>query len=97
MPGTRGRKLPILVLVVLVLLIAVPVLAQSGGSYDLGWSSIVGGGGTSTGGSFSLGGTIGEPDAGQMAGGVYTLSGGFLGGDPAVVPEYRSYLPLIMR
>src|SRR5438045_6444519 len=54
--------------------------AQVGGSYDLSWSTIDGGGGTfSTGGSYSLGGTIGQPDAGSMSGGAYTLTGGFWG------------------
>ncbi len=56
------------------------VLGQSGGDYDLSWSTIDGGGGTSTGGNYSLSGTIGQPDAGTMAGGDYTLTGGFWGG-----------------
>jgi hypothetical protein len=53
--------------------------AQSGGSYDLSWSKIAGGGGTSTNAQYALTGTIGQPDAGSMSGGNYTLQGGFWG------------------
>jgi len=48
--------------------------------YDLSWSTIDGGGGTSTGGNFTLSGTLGQPDAGMMSGGDYELTGGFWGG-----------------
>jgi len=52
--------------------------AQSGGPYDLTWSTIDGGGATAvTGGVYSLGGTAGQPDAGLSTGGVYSLQGGF--------------------
>jgi hypothetical protein len=47
--------------------------------YSIDWSTIDGGGGTSTGGVYSVGGTIGQPDAGAMSGGNYTLQGGFWG------------------
>lgn len=63
--------------------------AQSGGGYDLTWSTIDGGGVTqSAGGSYELGGAIGQPDAGQLAGGSYQLNGGFwvFAGAPAGVP-----------
>ena len=67
----------ILITLVLLLSSAVPLLAQTGGDYELVWSTIDGGGGRSTGGDFALVGTIGQPDAGEMAGGDYQLSGGF--------------------
>lgn len=54
--------------------------AQSGGGYDLTWSTIDGGGASSTGGAFSLSGTIGQPDAQVapvMTGGAFELNGGF--------------------
>ena len=57
-----------------------PVLsqAQSGGGFDLSWSKIAGGGGTSTNGQYSLSGTIGQHDAGgPLTNGVYSLTGGF--------------------
>jgi hypothetical protein len=69
--------------------------AQSGGGYDLSWSTVDGGGYTwSEGGGYSLGGTIGQPDAGVLSGGGYTLAGGFWGG---VATRYGIYLPLILR
>ncbi len=58
--------------------LAATALAQSGGTYDLSWNTIDGGGATfSSGGSYVLGGTVGQPDAGQMSGGNYALAGGF--------------------
>lgn len=50
---------------------------QSGGQFDLSWSTIDGGGGTSSGGQFQLSGTIGQPDAGALTGGNFKLEGGF--------------------
>lgn len=64
--------------VVGIALLAPPARAQSGGPYDLTWSTIDGGGETVvTGGIYVLGGTAGQPDAGLLTGGVYTLQGGF--------------------
>ncbi|MHC4621384.1 MAG: hypothetical protein ACYTEQ_26885, partial [Planctomycetota bacterium] len=54
-----------------------PVDAQSGGPYELSWSTIDGGGGRSSGGRYVLVGTIGQPDAAYSAGGPYELLGGF--------------------
>jgi hypothetical protein len=48
-------------------------------NYAIDWSTIDGGGGTSTGGGFTVSGTIGQPDAGTLSGGGFTLSGGFWG------------------
>ena len=46
--------------------------------YSIDWSTIAGGGGTSTGGVYSVSGTIGQHDAGgPMTGGSYSLTGGF--------------------
>lgn len=50
-----------------------------GQTYSIDWSTIDGGGGTSTGGTYQVVGTIGQPDAGTMSGGNYTLQGGFWG------------------
>ena len=50
-----------------------------GQSYSIDWSTIDGGGGTSTGGVYAVSGTIGQPDAGTMSGGNHTLQGGFWG------------------
>ncbi len=70
-----------------------PLLAQTGGGYDLTWSTIDGGGGTSTGGGYSLSGTIGQPDASAasaLTGGDLTLTGGFWG---TTLPACTSFVP----
>lgn len=47
-------------------------------SYSIDWSTVDGGGGTSTGGVYSVSGTIGQPDAGgPMTNGQYSVAGGF--------------------
>ena len=80
------------------LLLAATVLAQSGGGYDLAWSTVDGGGYTfSASEGYALGGTAGQPDAGLLSGGGYTLSGGFWRGGAVVTPQYVIYLPLVMR
>lgn len=69
--------------------------AQSGGGFDLGWSSIDGGGGQlSTGGGFEVLAVIGQPDAGVLIGGGYELEGGFLNYDTAQVPVELSVFML---
>ena len=52
---------------------------QAWGQFSINWSTIDGGGGTSTGGVYSVTGTFGQPDAGTTSGGNYTLDGGFWG------------------
>lgn len=54
--------------------------AQSGGQFNLSWSTIDNGGGSSSGGQFALSGTIAQPDAGTLTGGNFTLEGGFWSG-----------------
>jgi len=83
-------------LLVTLLAFAWTALAQTGGSYDLSWWTVDGGGGIVSGGSYTLTGTIGQPDAGGLTGGDYTLGGGFWGGG-AVAAEYKIYLPLVLR
>ena len=58
-------------------LVAGLALAATAQNYSIDWSTIDGGGGTSTGGVYSLSGTIGQPDAGTMSGGPFMLTGGF--------------------
>lgn len=64
----------------LLLLASVAGQAQSGGRFDLSWSTIDGGGGASSGGQFSLMGTAGQPDAGKLTGGNFSMEGGFWSG-----------------
>jgi hypothetical protein len=68
--------------------IAMLALVARAQNYSIDWSTIDGGGGTSTGGVYSVTGTIGQPDAGHMSGGDYTLDAGFWGVIAAVqMPE----------
>jgi hypothetical protein len=78
------------------ILTASPALAQSGGGFDLSWSTVDGGGGTSAGGGFRVTGTAGQPDPGEMAGGSIRVGGGFWGGGFAA-EDYDIYLPLVLR
>jgi hypothetical protein len=76
-------------LTVLVLVTALPgvgfggrTLAQSGGGYDLGWGTVVGGGGTVSGGAYALMSLAGQPEVGTtLSGGDYDLTGGFWPGE----------------
>ncbi len=54
-------------------------ICTASAQYSINWSTLDGGGGTSTGGVYSVSGTIGQPDAGTMSGGNYAVSGGFWG------------------
>ncbi|MDW8290343.1 MAG: hypothetical protein RMM06_06435 [Armatimonadota bacterium] len=71
-----------IVIMTLTVLALASALAQSGGSYDLSWGVIAGGGATfSTGGNFSLGSTVGQPVAFGASplhtGGALDLTDGF--------------------
>jgi hypothetical protein len=72
-------------------------LAQTGGGYDLSWSTVDGGGGTISSGGYQLIGTIGQPDAGaSLTGGSYTLTGGFWPGAAKNI-NYALYLPIVLQ
>jgi hypothetical protein len=73
-------------------LLSVLGFRASAQNYTIDWSTVDGGGGTSTGGVYSVSGTIGQPDAGTMSGGTYTLSGGFWGMLTAVQTPGAPYL-----
>ena len=92
------RKLSLVTILLWLVLTTLTVSAQSGGNYDLTWSSIDGGGGTATGGTYALIGTIGQADAGVQSGGTYSLAGGFVPGliSPTMSP-YHVYLPLTLK
>lgn len=88
------RKLSILITLLVLLLTTLTVSAQSGDGFDLSWSTIDGGGGTSIGGNYSLSGTVGQADAGVQSGGGYTLAGGFWDRSGAT---HEVYLPLVLK
>ena len=76
------------------------VLAQSGGGYELTWTTIDGGG-AMTGGAYSLVSSIGQPEPGAtQSGGAYSLNGGVVdageSGETAS-PEQTIFVPLIQR
>ena len=54
--------------------------AQSGGGFDLSWSTIDGGGGVSMGANLVCAGTVGQTHTARLTGGPYQLSGGFWSG-----------------
>ena len=91
---TPGKLL--LLLLLALLLVSGPVLASSGGLFDLSWDTVDGGGGTSSGGSYALSGTIGQADASEpLSGGSYAVTGGFWAGVGG--GEWSVYLPMIVR
>lgn len=91
------QKLRLILTIAFLLLLTLPVLAQSGGDYDLSWNTVDGGGASSTGGTLNLTGTAGQSDAGVMSGGVYTLSGGFWLGGEAAPENHELFLPIIVK
>jgi len=103
------RRIIVLILIVLVLLtwldLADPLArdpsglpranAQTGGGYDLTWSTVDAGGGVSNGGGNSLSGTAGQPDASaRSSNNGYTLTGGFW---HTITQPHSVYLPLVLR
>ncbi len=81
----------VLAVLTVCLLLLSPALAQSGGPYQLTWSTIDGGGGRSSGGPYTLTGTIGQPDAAWSSGGDYELLGGFWPGGPLCFVDFYSF------
>lgn len=82
-------------LVVLFWTLLTAALSGYAQQYSIDWSTVDGGGGTSTGGVYLVSGTIGQPDAGAMSGGNYTLQGGFWSVVTAVQTEGAPYLTVI--
>jgi hypothetical protein len=75
---------------------AATTYAQVGGGFDLSWSTLDGGGGTSAGDLYTIDGTVGQPDAGLHSGGTYSVEGGYWGGasvpvGPPVVAGHVSW------
>lgn len=62
----------------LLLAAAAGVHAQSGGTFELTWFTLDGGGAMAlSAGTFGLGGSAGQPDAAAPSGGTFELQGGF--------------------
>ena len=75
------------IIVLLVLILSLPVTAD----YEISWSTIDGGGGTSSSGQYSLTGTIGQHDAAYSQGGDYEVLGGFWPGGPLCFVEFDDF------
>jgi hypothetical protein len=91
------KRALLLISIALALLTVSIAAAQTGGGYDLSWSTVDAGGGSSSGGGYTLDGTGGQPDANTVTGGGYVLSGGFWGGGSVSQIAYAIYLPVILR
>jgi len=78
-------------LAIWIMLLMISVASTASGQYELSWSTIDGGGGTSSGGTYTLTGTIGQPEAGAMSGGPYELLGGFWPGGPLCFVDFYSF------
>ena len=94
----------VFILLLAILFLGQALSAQSGGQYDLSWSSMNSGGETfSIGGQYVLGATIGQPGAGGMTGGDYLLEGGFWHCFPLAFQDCQAdgekflYLPIVMK
>jgi len=58
-------------------LMAAAVTLARAQNYGVDWSTIAGGGGTSTAGVYTVTGTIGQPDTGRLNSSDFTIDGGF--------------------
>ena len=58
-------------------LIAATVAVARAQNFGVDWSTIAGGGGTSTAGVYTITGTIGQPDAARLNSSDFTIDGGF--------------------
>ncbi len=87
-PRSKTWRLILVALVILPSAFCLPAWGQ----YSIDWSTVDGGGGTSTGGVYTVSGTIGQPDAGTMSGGSFTLQGGFWGIIAAIQTTNAPYL-----
>lgn len=98
MSKKRSKALPMLILAIAgSLILTAIVLGQAGGSLDLSWSTVAGGGGESAGGSYTVGDSLGQPVASSdpsTDGARFSLTDGFwqIGST-----ENKVYLPLISK
>jgi hypothetical protein len=61
----------------LVFVFLLPLIGLATAAWQLDWSTVDAGGGSSTGGAFAVHGTIGQLDAATSSGGPYVVHGGF--------------------
>ena len=61
------------------------------GDYNIGSSTIDGGGGVSTGGTYIVRGTIAQPEAAVSSADDYELLGGFWPGEPSCIVDLKQF------
>lgn len=101
------KQIAIISLLIMILLFPLSTTtAQTGGDFDLSWSTIESGGVSVSAididsgrePRFILAGVIGQADAGLLTGGAFSLSGGFLVNDASNGNSIiYLYLPIIMK
>ena len=67
------------------------IVATGYPDYSITWSTIDGGGGTSSGGQYIVSGTIGQHDAAYSEGEQYELLGGFWPGEPSCFVDFEDF------
>ena len=77
----------------LMLLAATMVIAQSSSHFDAGWNVLAGGGGHATGSHYAFDATLGQAVAGSAAGSGTRIVAGYW----QAFPAYKLYLPLLLR
>lgn len=78
-------------IVLLSIVVMLVIATGSRADYQIVWSTIDGGGGTSAGGQYVLTGTIGQPDAEYSSGGNYEMLGGFWPGGPLCMVDFTDF------
>ena len=74
-------------LAIFIMAVSLPAFAD----YEIRWSTIDGGGGTSSGGQYLVRGTIGQHDAAYSQGRQYELLGGFWPGEPMCFINFEHF------
>lgn len=95
--GYRMTVGPVLLLIACLLLVALPILAQSSSLYSLSRHVIAGGGGRFGSATHTLLGTAGQPVVGSSASNDYSLNAGFWSAEAPAREMHRVFLPLILR
>lgn len=86
--GLPVRRVSISLLAAAVVLVAA---SSTSADYQLVWSTIDAGGGTSSDARFTVIGTIGQPDVAYSYGGDYEVLGGFWPGAPLCFVEFEDF------
>lgn len=82
-----------LLVVMLALLFAGAVAAQTGSGFDLSWNVLAAGGGKMTGSGFTLSGTLGQTAVGPTAAGDFQANLGFWFRNLI----FKLFLPLVLK